>query len=256
MGDSDEYNTNLQTYKAQLQQVEAALTNDPENEELLKLQGDLQEVIDLTQDLVKAAPGSALTEEEIIELKEKWKVGDKCQAIWSKDGDGVFWQQNANADLADGQIHWLFSHHYNAVIDEIMDDGKVTVTFEYYDQTEVNQISKLKQYVDRKESASSEAGGKRGLSKKQQLEKEREYKKRRQQKKADRQKNLEELHEKDKKKWQNFNTKNVKNKKGFVRKSIFSSPETVDGKVGVGTCGTSGQPMTKFKMPKHVVNRK
>ncbi|XP_071853780.1 survival of motor neuron-related-splicing factor 30-like [Apostichopus japonicus] len=233
MGDSDEYNTNLQTYKAQLQQVEAALTNDPENEELLKLQGDLQEVIDLTQDLVKAAPGSALTEEEIVELKEKWKVGDKCQAIWSKDGG-----------------------HYNAVIDEIMDDGKVTVTFEYYDQTEVNQISKLKPYVDRKESASSEAGGKRGLSKKQQLEKEREYKKRRQQKKADRQKNLEELHEKDKKKWQNFNTKNVKNKKGFVRKSIFSSPETVDGKVGVGTCGTSGQPMTKFKMPKHVVNRK
>lgn len=55
---------------------------------LIKLINQLyqQEVIDLTQDLVKAAPGSALTEEEIVELKEKWKVGDKCQAIWSKDG--------------------------------------------------------------------------------------------------------------------------------------------------------------------------
>lgn len=231
MGDLEEYQANLATYKAQLQQVEAALTNDPENEELLKLQQDLQEVIDLTNDLIKAVPGSSVSEEEIKELKEKWKVGDKCQAVYSKDGG-----------------------YYNAVIDEILDDGTVTITFEGYDTSEVNQITKLKPYVDRGES--SESGGKRPLSKKQQIEKDREYKKRRQQKKAERQKMLEELHEKDKQKWQNFNSKNLKSKKGFVRKSIFSSPDTVDGKVGVGTCGTSGQPMTKFKMPKHIVSRK
>lgn len=74
MGDLEEYQANLATYKAQLQQVEAALTNDPENEELLKLQQDLQEVIDLTNDLIKAVPGSSVSEEEIKELKENGKL--------------------------------------------------------------------------------------------------------------------------------------------------------------------------------------
>lgn len=43
----------LQNYKLQLQQVEAALLTDPENTELLKLKQDLDEVIDLTRDLIK-----------------------------------------------------------------------------------------------------------------------------------------------------------------------------------------------------------
>lgn len=37
-----------------------------------------------------------------------------------------------------------------------------------------------------------------------------------------------------------------KSSKGKVKKSIFASPDTVDGKVGVGTCGHSGQPMTAY----------
>ncbi|KRG00710.1 survival of motor neuron-related-splicing factor 30 isoform X2 [Drosophila mojavensis] len=43
----------LQNYKCQLQQVEAALQTDPSNEELLKLKDDLEEVIKLTRDLIK-----------------------------------------------------------------------------------------------------------------------------------------------------------------------------------------------------------
>ncbi|XP_017968389.1 survival of motor neuron-related-splicing factor 30 isoform X2 [Drosophila navojoa] len=43
----------LQNYKCQLQQVEAALQTDPCNEELLKLKDDLEEVIKLTRDLIK-----------------------------------------------------------------------------------------------------------------------------------------------------------------------------------------------------------
>ena len=35
-------------------QVEAALTTNPDNEELLKLKADLEEVITLTKDLIKA----------------------------------------------------------------------------------------------------------------------------------------------------------------------------------------------------------
>ena len=31
-----------------------------------------------------------------------------------------------------------------------------------------------------------------------------------------------------------------------MKKSIFASPDNVSGKVGVGTCGVGGQPMTEF----------
>ncbi len=39
---SDDLVKQLSSYKAQLQQVEVALSTDPENEDLLKLQKDLQ----------------------------------------------------------------------------------------------------------------------------------------------------------------------------------------------------------------------
>ena len=39
-----------------------------------------------------------------------------------------------------------------------------------------------------------------------------------------------------------------KTTKGRVKKSIFASPDSVEGKVGVGTCGQSGQPMTAYHM--------
>lgn len=74
-------------------QVEAALTTDPENEELLKLKIDLEEVIELTHDLIKSQQQEkkpAETEEKNPELlavlANKWKVGDQCLAPWSEDG--------------------------------------------------------------------------------------------------------------------------------------------------------------------------
>jgi len=42
----------IQTYKVQLEQVEAALVGEPENEELLKLKADLLDIIALTEDLM------------------------------------------------------------------------------------------------------------------------------------------------------------------------------------------------------------
>jgi survival-of-motor-neuron-related-splicing factor 30 len=93
----------------QLFQVEAALTTDPTNEELLKLKVDLEEVIELTRDLIKTqllelksaegAAGSSSVEAVTAKLlaaeqprpeelcsKRDWKIGDKCLAIWSDDG--------------------------------------------------------------------------------------------------------------------------------------------------------------------------
>ncbi len=56
---------------------------------------------------------------------------------------------------------------------------------------------------------------------------------------------LERQREQDKNKWKNFSHKAF-GKKGFVKKSIFKTPENADGRVGIGTCGVSGQKMTKF----------
>merc|ERR1712004_388989 len=65
--------SDLNTYKLQLQQVEAALTTDPENEELQQLKTDLEQVLALTQDLINAqlgasaASSSGVKEEEVEE---------------------------------------------------------------------------------------------------------------------------------------------------------------------------------------------
>ena len=98
----------LNSYKLQMQQVEAALTSDPTNPELLTLKTDLQQVIDLTEELIAEQSKSAAVAEipnEIIpetsssssEKKKSrphdsltpikhWQVGEQCQAIWEKDG--------------------------------------------------------------------------------------------------------------------------------------------------------------------------
>lgn len=38
-----------------------------------------------------------------------------------------------------------------------------------------------------------------------------------------------------------------KTNKGRVKKSIFATPDGDKGKVGVGTCGVGGKPMTAFQ---------
>ncbi|KAL4712713.1 hypothetical protein ACJJTC_008010 [Scirpophaga incertulas] len=98
----------LRNYKLQLQQVEAALLTDPQNEELLKLRADLEEVIELTQDLIKSQDGdskessihSSSNNDDVtasLLLAENgdpgefshnsdWRIGEKCLARWRADG--------------------------------------------------------------------------------------------------------------------------------------------------------------------------
>ena len=87
-----------------MQQVEAALTSDPTNAELLTLKADLQQVIDLTEELISeqskassssfesSAEAGASTSEILESSSEKksrphdnwkpikhWQVGESCQ---------------------------------------------------------------------------------------------------------------------------------------------------------------------------------
>ncbi|XP_060222198.1 survival of motor neuron-related-splicing factor 30-like [Meriones unguiculatus] len=77
------------SYKAQLQQVKAALSGNGVDEDLLKLKKDLQEVIGLTKDLLSTQPSETLASSDSLACAQpthSWKVGDRCMAIWSEEG--------------------------------------------------------------------------------------------------------------------------------------------------------------------------
>ena len=232
----------LQNYKLQLQQVEAALLSDPDNKELQKLKVDLDEVIELTLDL-KTKAEEAANQPEYTELapvyeedeitksllaveqfvaknkkKKLWRVGDICMAKWSDK-----------------------NQYYEARIDSINPDGQVNVTFEAYKNRGVTTLAELKEFT----------GTKRVLTEAEKLKRakmnNKEYLKKKKAKKQQRFKDLEEERETEKNKWLSFTSKATKNRKmGLRNKSIFASPDTVNGRVGIGTCGISGKPMTEF----------
>ncbi|VDO02111.1 unnamed protein product [Rodentolepis nana] len=82
--------------------------------------------------------------------------------------------------------------------------------------------------------ATDEKGNKEPKNRKEKLKK---------QKRAQHQGEMVKAIETEKNEWLNFSKKY--NNKHKTKRSIFASPENVDGKVGVGTCGISGRPMTK-----------
>ncbi len=73
---ADDAQLQLANHKIQLQQVEAALELDKENEDLIKLKADLEEVIKLTIELI----GKPSTTSD-----SEWNVGDMCMALCSRD---------------------------------------------------------------------------------------------------------------------------------------------------------------------------
>lgn len=222
--------------------MEAALLTDPENSELLKLKQDLEEVIALTRDLIKtqleeqkksAYVGASTTYYDDIEAaliaaertqqlknakpQKNWKIGDKCQAKWTEDGQ-----------------------YYDATIEGITDLGEVSVIFEAYQNRSTTTLKELKERVVRNEVFPSN-------SNKRQRPNQKEYLKKKKQKKLQRFKELEEERETEKNKWLNFSTKTTKKTGTTMKvKSIFASPDNVNGRVGIGTCGVSGKPMTEY----------
>ncbi|XP_003218571.1 survival of motor neuron-related-splicing factor 30 [Anolis carolinensis] len=224
---SEDLAKQLASYKAQLQQVEAALTGNGDNEDLLKLKKDLQEVIELTKDLLSTQPSETLTSSDSSASappSHTWKVGDRCMATWSEDGQC-----------------------YEAEIEEIDEEnGTAAITFSGYGNAEVTPLLNLKPVEEGRKA--KEDNGNKPMSKKEMIAQQREYKKKKALKKAQRIKELEQEREDQKVKWQQFNNRAYsKNKKGQVKRSIFASPESVTGKVGVGTCGIADKPMTQYQ---------
>eukprot|EP00128_Syssomonas_multiformis_P012836 Colp12_sorted_trinity150504_noHs@10777 len=255
MSSLEENKANLQTFKTQLSQVEIALLGSPNDQELVKLKNDLTELIVLTEELIKSAKGSSGEVEEPVakpRATSGWAAGDECEAVWSEDGV-----------------------YYKAVIEEISEDGSTaTVVFPEYGNRDIVSVSSLRDRpgvkrtggllsakdaeskgVKRPATVLAESDGDRRAR----LEAEREAKKRRQQKKKERFMAAEQVGQEVKSKWQDFSSKaGAKAKTGFLsgkpKKSIFATPDSYDGRVGVGTCGIGGKGMTNYTAPdKHLV---
>lgn len=227
----EDLSASLDNYKVQLSQVEAALSVDAENEELVKLKQDLQEVIQLTQDLIGAdeeAAESSAAKKRKTEDGPKWKVGDRCLAFNQR------------------------SHKYDeAAIQDLLPEGEtVLVKFDNCDDTDMCQVSSLKPTLtpDVPSLEGFELNKGKLVSKKEKLIQMREYKKKRNLKKKMKLKEKEAKFEISTNKWKDFNKKAfAKSSKGKVKKSIFASPEGLDGKVGIGTCGVADKSMTKYE---------
>jgi len=237
--------SDLNTYNLQLQQVEAALTTDPENEELQQLKVDLEQVIKLTSELINTSSQDSQEDEDLEEAfnskkKKKnsrwgekapvlpvrpWQVGENCQAVYPEDGQ-----------------------YYEAIIKEINSDEVVVKFVGYSNSSSTTSLSSLKL-----PSSGNTTVHTQNKSKKELEIKRKEYLKEKKKKKLEKMKDLQEAKEKEKGKWLNFSSKAF-GKKGFVKKSIFKTPESKDGKVGVGTCGVSGQGMTDFTQAKKFRN--
>ncbi|KAK6101261.1 survival motor neuron domain containing protein, putative [Brugia malayi] len=190
----------LGSYKLQLQQVEAALLTEPDNDELSKLKVDLQEIIALQEELTSPIVEQPTSTTSDDATKNPWKVGDQCMAPSSN-----------------GQ-------KYLAVIDGFAQDnvavtlvGKGTKAM-----VNVNNLSAVpkddgKMYVWEKSTKSMR-------HRKSEWQMERERRRLRALKKEHRKKELEEAKEDEKRKWLSFNAKAAsRSMKGFKRPTASGS---------------------------------
>ncbi|GMS88475.1 hypothetical protein PENTCL1PPCAC_10650, partial [Pristionchus entomophagus] len=204
----------LASYKLQLQQVEAALLGEPDNEELIKLKSDLEEVITLQEELVEEAGGSDPTSSQAASSKAHerlWKVGDRVLA-----------------PSTNGQ-------HYPAVIDGISGET-IAVTFVGNGLKTMTRRAELKDapmeakksYIFDKETGT---GGQKQYNKKNEWQAEKERRKMRAQKKEIKKKELDGAKESEKNKWHSWNSKATnKGIKGLKRVAATGSASDTVGK--------------------------
>jgi len=263
---ADELRQKLEGYREQMQIIVEGLKQDPENEELQTLQLDVTEVINLTRELLKmkemeeqngqhhrnneekkgeqsntiaaALPKPIVLPPHIMSPSSPtfFAVGTVCEARFTEDG---VW--------------------YKALIEACLEGGKYQVTYVEYGNQEVVSITDIRPVSDANKKSKT-MPVKRPLAPEEVLpipknlqilptdsEDERTRKKKRIHaiKSQNRLKALEDEGAEKKNAWQSFVSKPKKTLGAYTDKkkgSIFASPESVSGKVGVTG---SGKPMTQ-----------
>lgn len=216
----------LETYQVQLQQVQVALANDPDNDGLKDLRNELKELISLTELALaqqatatsSSAAGSSKKQNAQSSSAPQWKAGDECLAKYSSDGQ---WYPARIASVGGSVENRVY-----------------TIVFKGYNTTEVANASSIKpippNYQGSNGPSLSSSGNKRKLSKED--EEERDRKKKKNEKKLEvRAQKAKEQNEKQAT-WKKFAKKSEKKGihiAGVAGTSIFKTP---DNPMGKGLC--------------------
>jgi survival-of-motor-neuron-related-splicing factor 30 len=214
----------LETYQVQLQQVEAALASDPDNDGLKDLHRELKELISLTEQALaqqvtaasSSATGSSSKKQNAQStLTPQWKAGDECLAKYSSDGQ---WYPARIASIGGSVENRVY-----------------TIVFKTYNTTELVSSSLIKTLPANHQASNnpylSSAGTKRKLTKVE--EEDRERKKKKNEKKLEvRAQKAKEQNEKQAT-WKKFAKKSEKKGihiAGVAGTSIFKTPDNPLGK--------------------------
>ncbi|KAJ3090934.1 hypothetical protein HK102_002185 [Quaeritorhiza haematococci] len=257
----------LATYQYKLEQVEDALSRDPENAELQKLHSDLTELIQLFA-LSEAATTTTTTASTQPQTEASPRCGSGAGTTAAGDSTSSVPANNAGGGGAGGRkpkwhkgqtvlAKWAGDgQFYEAVVNEVPEDpatGTYTITFSGYGNTEQVKGEDMKHATGKGKSTAGSAtdgqqsagaaGKKRGADDAQKPKK----KKKEEAEQVQRQKA-----------WLSFAKGDAKKKKSTAKhmssllknKSIFATPDDPNAKVGV--IG-SGKPMTQFQQRgKHI----
>jgi len=210
METSEQLEQKLTNYKEKFQQVEVALKQAPDNEGLLKVKEDLLDVIHLTEDLLKLRKKDSL--DNVSNVAEHEEKSSKANATTE--------MPNPNPK----------KHKLPPAEPQPPPPPP---------PSEIDEKFVIPKHLKILPTDSEETrNGKRKRLKAM--------------KSAIRQKKLEGDRNDRKTAWQEFTTKSSKKiKAGFMsgraKESIFKSPDTVDGKVGVTGSGNSLTPIPVFK---------
>ncbi|KAI8139250.1 hypothetical protein BJV82DRAFT_672827 [Fennellomyces sp. T-0311] len=237
-----------ESYLYQLEQVELALSKDPNNDELKKLQHDLQELITLTQQLEQqqqkqqpakktsqsprtpVSPSPQTSSPSTPALKtHQFSVGQEVMARWS--GDGQFYRATITAIGGADQVFSVVFRGYSD--SEMLKAEDVKALDNKKRQGIFEDVASPKK---KKEKTSSSAAP------------------------QPKKKKVSEVEVK-KNAWLNFasSAENKKKKKKMAatpinKKSIFKTPDNPEGKVGVVG---SGRGMTSYQQRgKHLYSDK
>lgn len=229
----------LETYQVQLQQVEVALTSDPDNDGLKDLHKELKELISLTEQALaqqgaatsSSAAGSSKKQNAQSASAPQWKAGDECLAKYSSDGQ---WYPARIASVGGSVENTVY-----------------TIVFKVYNSTELVSSSSIKAIPPNYQASNNpyltSTSTKRKLTKVE--EEERDRKKKKNEKKLEvRAQKAKEQNEKQAT-WKKFAKKSEKKGihiAGVAGTSIFKTPDNPLGKVGVTG---SGKGMTSVAAP-------
>jgi len=198
MAERTELQAKLQTYNQSLSQVEAALAQDPDNEQYKDLQKNLREYIDLTKDLlgIKEPQAPPVSASSLKAAAKEVSVGQYVQAYYPAASQYVN-SQITDAKAGSGTCEVLFMGYqtkavvqtaslrqaqfpkpsqlivgttcegiysadglwYNARIDQVQADGKYFVTYTDYGNSEALDIQHIRMAMQAADGDEDEQAG-------------------------------------------------------------------------------------------------